>query len=777
MRISINWLRDFIDIDATAQQMADRLSVSGLEVEHLEIHESVPGGLRGFVIGQVVECAKHPNADKLSVTRVDIGTEELQPIVCGAPNVAAGQKVIVALPGTEVNVPGKGTFTIGEAKIRGEISRGMICAEDECGLGDSHDGILVLPDDAPTGMDAAKYFNVQTDEVLEIGLTANRGDAASHLGTARDLAALYNTTVKWPEVPARPLATGNFDIQCHADQCTHYVGLELTDVQAVHSPEWMQNRLKAIGIEPRNILVDATNYTLHGLGQPIHAFDADKLRGNKISVRLAAAGEKFTTLDKIERECKGGELVIADAEGIVAFAGVMGGLDSSVTESTTRILIESAHFNPSLVRKTARAHGLNTDASFRFERGTDPEICRKAALFTADLILDATSGKIAGINHCIAKEFQPRQIVLDLNKLAQYAGADILPEESLKILQNLGFTTASSHDNIAHISIPGWRNDVEQEVDLFEEVMRIYGFDRIPMTGKMQISMGSFEGFAQRKLKEKAAHTLQALGYFEIINNSLTSATRYAEDARNELVNLTNPLSSDMGSMRRTLLHGMLQAAAYNRNRKNQDIRFFENGRIYSTKGEGFEEADMLGILIGGFKTAESWELKQEKLGYYDLKEIITSLHQTIGTSCGIENWNIRQVSKAELKNADLDSEFWFAEISWVQLLSNRNTGHFKVSEPPRFPTMRRDLSLVVARKLRFAEIESVIGSINSPLLKETIVFDIFEGKPLDEDKKSIALGFILGRDDRTLTDEEADNLMARLMQQFEKQTGAIIRR
>ena len=777
MRISVNWLRDFVNVDASAQEIADRLSVSGLEVEHLEQWESVPGGLNGFVIGQVAECAKHPNADKLSVTKVDIGTGELQPIVCGAPNVAAGQKVIVALPGTEVTVPGKGTFTIGEAKIRGEISRGMICAEDECGLGSSHDGILVLPADATVGLPAADYFNVTSDEVLEIGLTANRGDAASHLGTARDVAALFEAAVKMPEVPARPLATGRFNIHCEAAQCTHYVGLELNEVKAVPSPDWMQNRLKAIGIEPKNVLVDATNYTLHALGQPIHAFDADKLRGEKIVVRLATAGEKFTTLDKVERECKGGELVIADAEGIVAFAGVMGGLGSAVTENTTRILIESAHFNPSLVRKTARAHGLNTDASFRFERSTDPAICRTAALYTADTILQFAGGNITGINHCIAEEFTPRSISLNLQKLQNFAGADIPEKTAIDILKNLGFTAGHVQNGTAEITIPSWRNDVEQEVDLMEEIMRIYGFDHIPMSGKMQISMGTFEGFAKRKVVNRVSQNLQAIGFYEIVNNSLTAPSRYSETDSAKLVQLTNPLSSDMAAMRGTLLHGMLQAAAYNQNRRMADIRFFESGRVYTRQGNGFEETETFALLIGGNRTAESWELKQEKLGFYDLKEAARAVNIAAGSLCSADDWQLSAVSREELKKFELDGEFWYAEITWAKLLNTRKPEGFRITEPARFPTMRRDLSLVVNKACKYADLEKVVANIKSPLIRETGVFDVFEGKPLEEGKKAIALSFVLGRDDRTLMDEEADTLMQELMRNFEKQTGAVIRK
>lgn len=776
MLISINWLRELVHTHASAQEIADKLSVSGLEVEHLENRDSVPGGLRGFVIGQVVECSKHPNADKLSVTRVDIGTGELQPIVCGAPNVAAGQKVIVAVPGTQVTVPGKGTFTIGEAKIRGEVSRGMICAEDECGLGDSHDGIMVLTADAPVGMPAAAYFNVTSDEVMEIGLTANRGDAASHLGVARDVAALLGCELT-PPVIARPaLPAGNISISCDAAECSHYVAIHLSGVSAVPSPDWMQQRLKMIGIEPKNILVDATNYVLHTLGQPIHAFDADRLNSNSISVRRAAAGEKFHTLDKAERICKGGELLIAGDNGPLAFAGVMGGLDSAVSDNTTRILIESACFNPSLVRKTARAHGLNTDASFRFERGTDPTICLDAALYTAQLIMECCGGQITGMNECQPAPYQARSLSLDLNRMRSFAGTHIASAEAMRILKSLGFgVQPGSAEETCQITVPAWRNDVEQEVDLLEEIMRIYGYDQVPMDGKLMISPGTFEGNHRRQITEKVRHGLQALGFFEIVSNSLSSAEYYGQE--DELVQLTNPLSSDMAVMRASMLPGMLQAAGYNRNRKNQDLRLFEFGRTYRRSGDGFAETEMLALLMTGHRTAESWEAKQEKLGYYDLKEAASAVLSAAGCTLQAEDWKLEAVPAAMLKKFDLDGEHWYGEISWDRVLGQLRPAGFRVTEPPRFPLMRRDLSLVLDKGTEFARLEKIVRETEIPILQEIRVFDVFEGKPLEEGKKAVALSFSLGRPDRTLTDVEADEAMQSLMRAFEKQAGAVIRK
>ncbi|MCC7299381.1 MAG: phenylalanine--tRNA ligase subunit beta [Bacteroidia bacterium] len=775
MIVSLSWLRELVNTQASSEEIADKLSVSGLEVEHAYTWETVAGGLKGFVIGEVKTCAKHPNADKLSVTTVDIGLPELQPIVCGAPNVAAGQKVVVATVGTDVTVPGKGSFTIGEAKIRGEVSRGMICAEDEMGLGTSHDGILVLPNEAKVGTAAADYFKVVSDEMLEIGLTANRGDAASHLGVARDVAALFNTQITLPKIEKRPLSTGKFKITAQPEHCSLYFGLQAEGVKSVPSPDLVQNRLRAIGIEPKNILVDAGNYAMHALGQPVHVFDADKIVGDNIEVRLAVKGEKVTTLDKVERECKGGELVIADGSGIIALAGVMGGLHSAVSESTSRIFIESAHFNPGLVRKTARAHGLSTDASFRFERSTDPEMCIHAALYTFDLIATTAGGNIVGSNQCQAAEYAPRTIDLDMNKLQAFAGADVPKEEALKILNNLGFVV-ETQENTWKIAVPSWRNDVTEVVDLYEEILRIYGYDRIALTGKMKASLPEFKGIAAFKKQEIASRFLVGNGFFEIMNNSLSNGQLYENES--DLVKLNNPLSADMEYMRGSLLPGMLQAAAYNRNRKNQNIRFFEFGRTYRKTHEGFEEPPTLGILMGGNESNESWETKSKAMDFYYAKRMATNLLNSLGVACDPETLVVIERPSAELmKKFDLDGEFWYAEINWSNtLMAIKNAAKLTVQQPPKFPYMRRDLSLVVDKSMKFSDIKAAIVSEKSALLKNMGVFDVFEGKPLDEGKKAIAISFYLGTEDATLTDEIADSTMAKIIAACEK-AGAVIRR
>ena len=776
MRISYSWLCDFVGDAHTAAEIADRLSVSGLEVEHLEAVDSISGGLRGFVIGHVLTCEKHPNADKLSVTTVDIGTGEPQPIVCGAPNVAAGQKVIVALPGTEVTVPGKGTFTIGEAKIRGEISRGMICADDECGLGSSHDGIRVLPAEAPAGMPAAQYFKVVSDTVLDIGLTANRGDAASHLGVSRDIAALFGKTLTLPAVSDFSGANSGFDIQIpDTDLCSRYVALKISGLKNTSSPEWMQNRLRSIGIEPINHVVDCTNYVLHELGQPLHAFDSDKLKGNQVSVRMAKAGETLTTLDKQDRKLSDKDFVIADAEGPVALAGVFGGLKSGVSETTTSILLESACFHAGSVRKTARNHTLNTDASFRFERGTDIEICKHAALRAAALIIETAGGSISGITDVYPKGFQPKTVALNTEKLRRFAGMDISDAACVKILSDLGFGVTGSDGNYS-VSVPSRRNDVEQEVDLIEEVMRIHGLDNVPLQGKMQVSLGGFGGNRNREWKNRAGKALQAHGFYEIINNSLGAESTHRHFSENPVV-LTNPLSNDMAVMRASLLPGMLQAAQYNRNRKNNDIRFYEFGRTYQTAANGFEETDMLGLLMLGNDVNESWRKKQEKLDFYHLKEAIAQIHRGMGSHVKAEAWKTQRVDPKLLKEYDLEGDVWYAEIAWKSLTEGIKRTGFKVTEPPRFPRMRRDLSLVVDKAIPYAELEKIVLSQKIDILQDMNVFDVFEGKPLEDGKKAVAISFSLGMAERTLTDVEADQAMNTLMKAFENKAGALIRK
>lgn len=780
MKISLNWLRSLNDVQESTQEIADALSVSGLEVEHLETFSSVKGGLKGIVIGQVLTCIKHPNADKLSVTTVDIGLGEPQPIVCGAPNVAAGQKVLVATVGTQILIPGKEPFTIGEAKIRGEVSRGMICAEDEIGLGNSHDGILVLPEDAPIGEKAETYFNIYVDEVLEIGLTANRGDAASHLGVARDVAALFNSNTSLPNL--KNIASNNYapaskkiDI-VDSNLCKRYVAVEIKNVKNGPSPDWIKNRLKSIDIEPKNLLVDVTNYVLHEMGQPIHAFDLDKL-GNDITIRSSRLGEKLTLLDSKEIELNEHSIVISSDDKPIALAGVYGGKDSGVTENTTNVLIESANFNSVNIRKTAKKYNLNTDASFRFERETDITICSASAMRVADLILEYGGGEITGVTDLFPTPFEPKIVQLTWKKLKVISGAEIPKENAIEILNKLGFETTENSEGI-EVKIPGYKNDCELDIDLIEEIMRIYGYDNIPFTGSMKVSLSDFSGLHIRNQENKARQTLTALGFLEIENNSLISEENCKLVSAIEPIVLTNPLSTDMNAMRTSMLPGMVSSIAYNRNRKNNNTHFFEFGRIYTKENGETVEKNRLAIAMAGNIDNESWEAQNKSVTATDLRKAILQLLQQCGIKKTKEFDVVTVVSPKLMKHFDAGKgEIWYAELDWDKILEATKNKNFKVVAAPKFPWMRRDLSLVLKDEVNYESIEKVIRKAQLKLLKKHTLFDVYRGENIDQDSKALAIAFYFGAEDRTLTDVDTDAEMNILMLGFEKELSATIRR
>ena len=772
MRISINWLKDILPTSVDAQEIADRLSVSGLEVEHLEEWQSLKGGLKGFVIGEVLTCVQHPNADKLKLTTVNIGSGDALNIVCGAPNVAAGQKVVVATVGTEIHMKGKDSFVITKSKIRGEVSEGMLCAEDEMGMGTNHDGILVLPSDSVVGMSAADYFGIENDTVIEIGLTANRGDAASHLGVARDLAGLLGLSVPQKDILQLPESGLKEAITVeNGDLCERYFGIKIEGVKIAASPIWLQNRLKAIDIEPKNNVVDATNYILHSVGQPVHAFDADQLAGN-IEVRLANEGEKILLLDGSEKELSSQDIVIADSNGAVALAGVMGGKQSAVSESTSNLFLEIAHFHPGLVRKTAKRHVINTDASFRFERGIDKANIDLYGRALADLIVNIAGGKVTGYSDVYVKPYEQKIIHLDVEKLNKFSGITVPQNEIESILKGLGFSL-NSVDGGYSVEVPSWRNDVTEVVDLYEEVMRIYGFDKIPMSGKMQVSLGTFEGMRRRKLENKLRQYLVSQGIFEASTNSLTSGTWW--DESEALVHLSNPLSTDMGVMRKSLIPGLLTSVAFNKNRQAEKVALFEIGSTYEVSEKGFKETPVLSLVFWGKNTVESWESPQRNVDYYDVKRVLTGLLQSIDSGLLLEDIQIDLVKPAWLKKADLSGVLFSVEIPMKKLLKPGRKS-LKYMAPPKFHTMRRDLSLVVDKGVTFSELQKIIKSQKIHFLTETKVFSVYEGKPLEDGKKAVALSFHLNKSDATLTDKEADAAMQKLMSAFE-QSGAVIRR
>ena len=772
MKISIDWLKSILPTEATADEISDLLSVSGLEVEHIEPWFSVGSGLNGFVVGEVMSCVSHPNADRLRVTTVNVGGDALLPIVCGAPNVAEGQKVVVALVGTEIQMPGKESFVIGKAKIRGEVSEGMICAEDECGVGNSHDGIVVLRSDAQVGMPAAEYFGVALDVVLEIGLTANRGDAASHLGVANDLAALLKQDfdrITHQTLPIKP--QGRSVSVADLELCQRYIALEIQGLQLGKSSDFVKHRLRAIGIEPRNNVVDTTNYFLHQTGQPMHAFDADLLEGELV-VRLALADEKLVLLDGKSINLDSQDVVIADASGAIALAGVMGGLKTAVNANTKNILLEIAHFHPTLVRKSAKRHHLHTDAGFRFERGVDVENMANAASLAGFHLVEHCGGTWVANSEVSTGTFETRKINLNVSELNKFAGLDIPVLEIRRILGQLGFGVIESN-NHWEVSVPGWRNDVSIAVDLYEEVMRIYGYDHVPMDGKLQATLGTFEGMGLRKSENRMRQYLINQGMLEASTNSLHPSAWYP--GMEDLVYLSNPLSTDMDVMRASLTPGLLQSVAYNINRKAESVQLFEVGRTYRKTSKGFKETPMLSMVFWGAVQPESWESKAKMADYYHVKRRVMGILRSLGSEATADNITIAEAPKNWLTAAEINGTVWCVEFPWRKFIKQKSET-LKVVSAPKYPGMRRDLSLVVAKEQRFAELEGVVKSIKLPLLQDVRVFDVFEGKPLDAGQKAVALSFHFLNAESTLTDTEVDRCMDKLMKAFEA-VGASIRK
>ena len=772
MKISIDWLKSILPTEATADEISDLLSVSGLEVEHIEPWFSAGNGLKGFVVGEVMSCVPHPNADRLRVTTVNVGGDALLPIVCGAPNVAEGQKVVVALVGTEIQMPGKESFVIGKAKIRGEVSEGMICAEDECGVGSSHDGIVVLRSDAQVGMPAAEYFGVASDVVLEIGLTANRGDAASHLGVANDLAALLKQDfdrITHQTLPIKP--QGRSVSVADPELCHRYIALEIQGLQLGDSPDFVKHRLRAIGIEPRNNVVDTTNYFLHQTGQPMHAFDADLLEGNLV-VRLALADEKLVLLDGKSINLDSQDVVIADASGAIALAGVMGGLKTAVSANTKNILLEIAHFHPTLVRKSAKRHHLHTDAGFRFERGVDVENMANAASLAGFHLVEHCGGTWVANSEVSTGTLETRKINLNVSELNKFAGLEIPVLEIRRILGQLGFGVNESN-NHWEVSVPGWRNDVSIAVDLYEEVMRIYGYDHVPMDGKLQATLGTFEGMGLRKSENRMRQYLINQGMLEASTNSLHPSAWYP--GMEDLVYLSNPLSADMDVMRASLTPGLLQSVAYNINRKAESVQLFEVGRTYRKTSKGFKETPMLSMVFWGAVQPESWESKAKMADYYHVKRRVMGILRSLGSEATADNITIAEAPKNWLTAAEINGTVWCVEFPWRKFIKQKSET-LKVVSAPKYPGMRRDLSLVVTKEQRFAELEGVVKSIKLPLLQDVRVFDVFEGKPLDAGQKAVALSFQFLNAESTLTDTEVDRCMDKLMKAFEA-VGASIRK
>ncbi len=798
MNISYNWLKDYLNIDKTPEELSLILTDIGLEVEAVEKVQRIPGGLEGLVIGEVLTAEQHPNADKLRITTVNVGGPEPLNIVCGAPNCRAGLKVIVATVGTTCYPLSGEPFKITKSKIRGEVSEGMLCGEDEIGLGTSHAGIVELPSDAEVGGLVKDYYQIEDDYCFEIGLTPNRADAASHLGVARDLAAYFRSTYTLPNVEAfiaNDLPTGTTVTVQDTAACPRYSGVNIAGVKVGDSPEWLKEKLQAIGIRSINNIVDVTNYVLHDLGQPLHAFDATKIAGNSVVVRSAHEGELFVTLDGVERTLSGEDLVIADGVKPMCIAGVFGGEHSGVTEATTDIFLESAYFNPVSVRKTAKRHTLKTDSSFRFERGTDPNITVFALKRAVLLIQEVAGGKVSStITDVYPNPVAPFTFDVSYKNVQRLIGKEIPTGEIKEIILALGITITAEEGDTIHVEVPPYKVDVTREVDITEEVLRIYGYNNIELKSQILASLNTQEKPDKEVVLNQVADLLIANGYREILSNSLTKLA-YADD-ESTAVRLLNALSSDLDTMRQNLLYAVLTAIAYNQKRKATDLKVFEYGKTYHLAGDGYDERQRLVLGIVGKQSSEQWSKGGQDINFYHLKGAV----DTIVKRLKIENLQVVEtnskhlaygvdflkgqkvlvslgaVSAAAMQKADVDGQVYYADFDWDLVLKAIRKNTIKYKEVSKYPAVRRDLSLLVNEAVTFEQLKDIAVKTERKLLKEVNIFDVYKGDKLPEGKKSYALSFVLQDEEKTLNDKQIDSIIQKLIINFERETGAVVR-
>lgn len=808
MKISLNWLKGLIDIeDKTPQEIDELLTMSGLEVEGIGEVEEVKGGLKGLVIGEVLECEQHSNADKLKVTKVDLGGDEPVQIVCGAPNVAKGQKVVVATVGAELFPSPEESFKIKKGKIRGEVSMGMICAEDEIGLGVSHDGIMVLDTDLPNGTPAAKYFGLENDQVFEIGLTPNRVDGSSHYGAARDLKVLLSREIK---KATKEELIDNFKVDNTSspvsvsvkaeEACPRYTGLTISGITIKESPKWIKQRLNSIGLAPINNIVDITNFVLHELGQPLHAFDLAKV-GNEVNVQFAKEGAKFTTLDEQERELKSNDLMIANASEDMCIAGVFGGLDSGVTETTTSIFLESAYFHPDFVRKTSQQHSIKTDSSFRFERGCDPNMCVTALKYAAMLIKEYAGGEISSeIVDLYPTPIENFIVDVKFKNVDRLIGQHIPQDQIVSILEGLDISILERTEATLKVSVPPYRVDVQREADIIEEILRIYGFNSVVLDESLSTDfLASFPKKDKQILQTKVTEMLAGSGAFEIMTNSLTTSkysNGLADIDESKDVKILNILSADLDVMRQSLLFSGLEVIDRNIRRQQKNIKAFEFGKTYHIAEDGYTENEHLALFVSGTSSDESWINKAVNVDFHSISSIVERI---------FERLNIQGVSKEYVKNdtfsygltytarkkvittvglvnpkaaklAGVKAEVFFADIDWSALVKMYNAD-YKFKELPKFPEVRRDLSIVLKSQATFASIQEVAKKTERKLLKDINVFDVYEGKHLAEGLKSYSVSFILQDENKTLNDKTIDKSMSALIKAFENQLDAVIRK
>ena len=820
MNISYNWLKEYVNFDLTPDEVAAALTSIGLETGSVEEVQTIKGGLEGLVIGEVLTCVEHPNSDHLHITTVNLGNGEPTQIVCGAPNVAAGQKVVVATLGTKL-YDGDECFTIKKSKIRGVESIGMICAEDEIGIGTSHDGIIVLPEDAVPGTLAKDYYNVKSDYVLEVDITPNRADACSHYGVARDLYAYLiqngkQATLQRPSVEAFAVENHDLDIKVtveNSEACPRYAGVTVKGVTVKESPEWLQNKLHLIGVRPINNVVDITNYIVHAFGQPLHCFDADKIKGGEVIVKTMPEGTPFVTLDGVERKLNERDLMICNKEEAMCIAGVFGGLDSGSTETTTDVFIESAYFHPTWVRKTARRHGLNTDASFRFERGIDPNItiyCLKlAALLVKELAGGTISSEIKDICVAPAQDFV---VELAYEKIHSLVGK-VIPVETIKsIVSSLEMKITNETTEGLTLAVPPYRVDVQRDCDVIEDILRIYGYNNVEIPSTLKSSLTT-KGDADKsnKLQNLVAEQLVGCGFNEILNNSLTRAAYYdglESYPSNHLVMLMNPLSADLNSMRQTLLFGGLESIAHNANRKNADLKFFEFGNCYYFDADkknpektlaAYSEDYHLGLWVTGKRVSNSWAHADENSSVYELKAYVENILKRLGldlrnlvvgnltddifaaalsvnTKGGKRLATFGVVTKKLLKVFDIDNEVYYADFDWKELMKAIRSVKISYKEISKFPAVKRDLALLLDKNVQFAEIEKIAYETEKKLLKEVELFDVYEGKNLEAGKKSYAVSFLLQDESQTLNDKMIDKIMSKLVKNLEEKLNAKLR-
>ena len=816
MKISYNWLLEYCRIPQTPEEVASILTGCGLEVESIEKQEQVKGSLNGIVVGEVKSKIKHPNADKLSQTTVDIGTGTLLNIVCGAPNVQEGQKVLVATVGAKL-FPSEGEpFEIRKSKIRGEISEGMICAEDEIGLGKSHEGIMVLDSDAVPGTPASNYFSLSSDTIFEIGLTPNRVDAASHFGVARDLVAVLNTLsqsmhykAELPSVDTFRTGTISRSIEAEVQDtvaCPRYSGITITTITVKESPSWLLDKLKSIGVKPVNNVVDITNFVLHECGQPLHAFDADEISGGKIIVKKSEEGTSFKTLDGVDRKLTANDLMICSATEGMCIAGVFGGQKSGVKPETKTVFIESAYFSPSGIRKTSKHHGLKTDAAFRYERGADPEITLYALKRAAMLMTEICGGTICSeIVDVYPKAVIPAKVTFSPDSFAKLSGVILKRNDMKKILSDIGIHVVSETPGEMELSIPAFKPDVSREADVTEEILRIYGYNKIPSVSKPRAPFINFPKPDFEKSKNAVAGFLCSNGFFEIITHSLVSSSKQSSDI-NSGIRMKNPLSEEMDVLRQGLLNSGLQAIEFNKNRKNTDLKLFEFGKSYHIADlpdgnnqplKKYNETNHLALFCTGNKFSERWNSPAQRTNFFFLKSYV----EGIFSLCGITNIDMKEsefdflseslsmsssgkflVSFGKVKNSflkpyDIKGDVYYADFNWDNLLYSMKNAAHEYREVPKFPEVRRDLSMVLERKIKFHELEKLSFDAGQQFLRRMNLFDVYEGEKIDASKKSYAISYFLQDEYKTLTDSEVDGIMATIINSLESKLRAVIRK